>query len=139
MKEANFQTLFGNHLKLTNPPLTNVFELKIIKDNKPFTFNRVAEHQIAGLLQAKEGQYIKLQDMSAVNNFSNPKPYDCLWVQADHAWIILFFYHPREPKKFYGIEINDFVKLKETWKRKSIRENELMSTNLVRVLKLITK
>jgi len=45
MKESNFQTLFGNHLKITSPPFTNVFELKIVKNNKPFEFKRVAEHQ----------------------------------------------------------------------------------------------
>jgi len=77
--------------------------------------------------------------MSAISGYANPKPYDCLWIQADHAWVIVFFYHPRQPKKFYGIEIDDFIKLKKTWKRKSIREEELLATNLARVLNLKLK
>ena len=110
-----------------------------VKNNKPFAFRQVPEHQIYGLQQAKLGQYVKLQDMAARNGFANRKPYDCLWVKTSNAWIVVFFYHPRKKKKFYAIEVKDFIKLKKTWKRKSIREEELMPTGLARVLKLRDK
>lgn len=111
-----------------------MFELKICKDNKPFRFNQLKEHQEAGLLQAKRGLYYKLSDLSL-----DKKPFDCFWIMCSTAFVIIFFYHPRQEKIFYGIEINDFIKLRKTWKRKSIRESELMATGLVRKLKLKSK
>lgn len=131
MKEKNFQTLFGRHLKATNPVVSVVFELKICKDNKPFRFNQLEEHQEAGLLQAKRGLYYKLSDFSL-----DKKPFDCFWIRCNTAFVIIFFYHPRQEKIFYRIEINDFIKLRKRWKRKSIRESELMATGLVRKIKL---
>lgn len=139
MKEKNFQTLFGQHLKIANSKTPCVFELKIIKNNKPFAFNQVKEHQIAGLRQAKLGQYIKLQDMSSMAGFANPKPYDCLWVKVPASFVALFFYHPRKEKFFYLIEIEDFVDLRDNWKRKSIRESELDKLSVAIKHKLKTK
>lgn len=75
--------------------------------------------------------YYKLSDLSF-----GKKPFDCYWLVAEHAWIVIFFYHPRKPKIFYAIEVDDFLKLKKTWKRKSIKEKELMPSGYFRVLKL---
>lgn len=139
MRESNFQTLFGQHLRILNREIPCVFELKIIKNNKPFAFGQVKEHQILGLRQAKLGQYIKLQDMSSMAGFSSPKPYDCLWVKTLNAFVVLFFYHPRKEKFFYLIEVEDFVKLRDSWKRKSIRENELEELDIASKHKLELK
>jgi len=131
MKEKNFQTLFGHHLKAATPVVSAAFELKICKNDKPFRFNQLEKHQEEGLLQAKRGLYYKLSDLSL-----DKKPFDCFWIRCNTAFVIIFFYHPRQEKIFYGIEINDFIKLRKSWKRKSIRESELMATGLVRKLKL---
>jgi len=91
MMEKDFQTLFGQHLKVTDPPLSNAFEVKICKNGKPFAFKQVKDHQVAGLKKAKTGWYYKLSDYTL-----DVKPFDCFWMKADHAWVIVYFYHPRK-------------------------------------------
>ena len=143
MKEANFQTMFGKHLKITKPVFSSVFELKIVKNDKPFAFSAVKKQQIEGLKEAKIGTYLKISDSPIFNGmktrFTNPKKFDCLWIKSSESFVVVFFYHPRKEKFFYTIEIDDFMKLKETWKRKSIHEDELMTTGLARKIKLIIK
>jgi hypothetical protein len=57
VKEKNFQTLFGRHLKATNPVVSVVFELKICKDNKPFRFNQLDEQQEPFKEAYEQGKY----------------------------------------------------------------------------------
>jgi penicillin-binding protein-related factor A (putative recombinase) len=105
-----------------------VYELKLAK-KKSIPLNSIKEHQVEGLLQAKKGQYIKLQDMSAKNGFANPKPYDCLWVYAVEAYVGICWYIPRKPKYLHLIAIDDWIRILKTHPRKSIREEEVESVS----------
>lgn len=135
MIERDFQRLWGQWLKTNPSPNTIAYELKIVKNGR-FSFDQVAAHQITGLQQAKRGQYIKLQDMSAVNGFANPKPWDCVWVQAKEAYVGVLFYTPRKPKKVLLVPIEEFIKLKEVWPKKSIHYDNLWVTPGVEAITL---
>lgn len=108
------QTLFGKYLR-QNPPKGNYcYELKIIKKGN-FRFKQVQEHQIEGLTMALEGFLHKITDMPWVQGrFSQTKkPFDCLWVKFDEAYVVPCFYKPREYKHAYLIPIQMFNQMRK--------------------------
>lgn len=129
------QTIFGKYLETSGNSQSTAYELKIVKNNKPFAFSQVKEHQILGLKKAKKGLYHKIADAPIFSGqqtrFNARKPFDCIWLVARNAYVVIWFYKPREKKIFYLIDIDDFLRLKETWKRKSIKEEELSGFDFV--------
>lgn len=122
--ESQFQTLFKHFLESHPPRSTETYELKLVKKG-PFPFAVVKDHQIEGLVKSKEGLYIKLSDTAAMNGFASPKPFDCLWVKAYEAWVVVLFYFPRKDKVAIKIPVKRFLQIRDTWPRKSIHFKEL--------------
>ena len=112
---------------------TECFEIKIVKLDKQtsFAFNRVADHQIKGLLDSLEGFWFKIPDTSAINGFSAQKPFDVVLIKSYQAWVVVAFYSPRKFKILIKIPIKKFIELKNTWPRKSSRLAELEKLTFV--------
>ncbi len=114
MTERDFQRRFTRWCKY-NINKTSVFELKFCKD-KSLPFSAVKEHQIEGLAAAKKKMVYKIPDLGMQN------PFDCLCVTGAEAYIVIMFYK-RGQKKFYMIELEDFLHMKGIFNRKSITED----------------
>jgi len=89
-------------------------------------FNRVADHQIKGLLQAREGLYLKIADQTIGRGggfgATLPKPFDTAYFKGMAGYVAICFYVPRKPKILYLIEVNDFIHLRDNATRKSLTE-----------------
>ena len=125
MKERDIQRLFGQYLKEKGFKVPAVFELKIEK-KKSMPFNRVADHQIKGLLQARDGLYLKIADQTIGRGggfgATLPKPFDCAYFKEMTGFVAVCFYIPRKTKILYLIEVSDFVILRDRCGRKSLTE-----------------
>lgn len=130
MVEKNLQSIFTKWVKehRYGIPRTTVWELKMEK-GRSFAFDRMADHQISALLEAKrEGLYHKISD-SPVSwggrmRFTSAKPFDCSLIKEADAFVVLCFYKPRQKKKTLWIDIERFVIVKSNSKRKSITERD---------------
>lgn len=123
MKERDMQTMFGKYLRENPPAESEVYELKICK-TLSMRWDRVADHQLQALLDvSQDGHYWKIPDMTAMNNFASPKPFDCQYLKYVNAYIVIWFYKPRQAKVFHKIHINDWMKLPRP--RKSFREEDI--------------
>lgn len=129
MKESNFQTLFGKWLKVNPPKQTEVYELKFVNTerSRALPFNNVPDHQIKGLLAAEDsGLYHKITDFPMFAGsrvrFNRPKPFDCASFNKAPAFVVVWFYKPRQPKLFYKIPIKRFLDLRDKADRKSMTE-----------------
>lgn len=126
MNEKDMQTLFGNYLKKNLPFESEAYELKITSGNS-LPFNAVKKHQIKALLDAEgEGLYHRLTDQPWMKDrpysYTLKKPFDCLCLVKAKGYLIIWFYKPRKPKVFFKMRIQDFLRLKESTKRKSMTE-----------------
>jgi penicillin-binding protein-related factor A (putative recombinase) len=98
MKEKNLQCLFRNWLK-ANWKSSAAFELKICKEDR-FYLGKIAEHQLANLELANKGLFFwKLADLGLQNSF------DCFTLYQVPAYVVIFFYKPWKPKRFFMIPI----------------------------------
>lgn len=127
MTEANIQTLFGRYLQ-ENWNTTNVFELKLEK-GASFRFDRLAEHQRKGLLDAEDnGLYHKISDSPIfsgnMTRFTHPKPFDCIYIKSP-AYVAICFYKPRKYKNLLLVPIKKFLTLEANSKKKSATLLEL--------------
>lgn len=127
MKEKDMQVLFGKHLKENPPNQTEVYELKICKGTS-LPFNSLAEHQVEALLEAEDkGLYHKVSDqpvswgMNSKLRFTAKKPFDCFFAKCP-AYVVVWFYKPRQPKFFIKIRIKNFVEMRFKANRKSFTE-----------------
>jgi len=117
MNEATFTTQFNHWLVRQNFPFSAVFELKITK-SKSLPFTAVQPHQARSLRAAKRGRLIyKIPDVGL-----GQKPFDCFHLYQTKAFVVVFFYRPRQYNKFYLIDIDDFCNLKDSCGRKSLTE-----------------
>jgi hypothetical protein len=103
MKEKDFQTKFTNWVHEQRFGTTTVWELKICK-GPSMPFKQVADHQIKGLQDAKRGGlYHKISDSPVSwqtrTRFTKPKPFDCLLINNASAFVVLWFYKPRQAKR----------------------------------------
>ena len=129
MKERDFQTLFGKYIKAKKPKKSTIFELKICKGTS-LPFNSVAEHQIQALIDATGdtdmGFYHKITDTpwGTIDKFryTSLKPFDCFYLTGIEAFIVIWFYHERKPKKFIFIPISIFLDERDNSERKSLTE-----------------
>lgn len=139
MVEKDFQRLFKQWLAANMPKQTTVYELKIEK-GKSIAFDRVYDHQVAGLRMAKyAGLYHKIADTTmsfgGVQKFNKPKPFDCFVITKAEAYVVVLFYVPRQDKKVYFIDVDDWIKEKETSTRKSLTEERAREiSSLVRII-----
>lgn len=132
MVEKNLQSIFSAWVKANKDsiPSSTVWELKMEKGTS-MAFDRVADHQVAALIEVKQGgMYHKISDMpqsfyggSKAFRFVKPKPADCMLVKGD-AFVVLCFYRPRQKKETLWIDIDRFVKVKLESARKSLTEAE---------------
>ena len=120
MKESNIQTLFGIHIDEIIKRLgcnQCVFELKICKGNR-FPFRGVKVHQVDGLIRASKGLYHKISDSPIYagmkSRFTSKKPFDCLYIGGATGYVVICWYKIRERKELHFIEINDFIKERDT-------------------------
>jgi len=98
MKEKDLTCMFRNWLK-ANWHQSSAFELKICKE-KSFNLKKIAEHQICNLNLVHNGLFFyKLPDLGLQN------PFDCFTLYREEAYVIIFFYKPRQPKIFYMIPV----------------------------------
>ena len=122
------QVLFGKYLKANPPNKTEVYELKMCKQ-KSMPFDQVNDHQIEALEKALKGNfYYKISDspvswgMETPMRFTAPKPFDCQNIFQANAYIVIWFYKPREKKEFILIDVRSFVAEKISSVRKSLTE-----------------
>lgn len=114
--ETDFQSLFTKYVK-KNLPITMLYELKVTKTNR-LAFTRLEEHQETALLKAKHGcVHHKMSDQSR-----GMKPSDGFQICNSNAFVGVMFYKPRQPKIGYLIDIDVWIKERETSPWRSITE-----------------
>jgi penicillin-binding protein-related factor A (putative recombinase) len=130
MTERNMQTIFSKWMKKQTFTCTAVFELKIVK-NKSWPFSNLQEHQEMALKNAKSeiGLYHRLTDQpwikDRLNAFTYKKPFDCLYITNSKAFVVFWFYKPRQKKMFLFVDIDRLIELKNKCERKSATEEML--------------
>jgi len=116
MRESTFQTRFLKWLMNQEDFETFAFELKITK-TKSLSFNALLEHQKISLLNTKHRRLAhKIADDSV-----GFKPYDGFFFKKEPAFVVIQFYK-RGEKRFYMIDIDDWVTEPTISDRKSITE-----------------
>jgi len=90
-------------------------------------FDRVNPHQIKALNQARKGNlYHKISDSPIYagmqTRFTAPKPFDCLNISQANAYVVIWYYRPRERKYFILIDVRDFIVETRESDRKSLTE-----------------
>ncbi len=119
-KEKNFQTLFTRWMRQYGKDIGTVAcELKICKIPS-LAFDRVEEHQAVGLLNARRNcVYHKISDQSM-----GYKPFDNFQICQGKAYVVIAWClrEGGSPAEMVWIDIEDWVKEKETCGRKSITE-----------------
>lgn len=125
MTERDMQVLFGKYMETHSPKESEVYELKICKQS-PLPFASLKQHQIEALLRAEMGAlYHKITDqpwMSTKWSYTLKKPFDCFCLVKVKAYVVIWFYKPRQPKQFIKMRIGNFLKLKMTSGRMSFTE-----------------
>lgn len=132
MTEKDMQRFFGVYLKKHPPQQNEVYELKMTS-GKSIPFKAVQEHQIENLLMAERGTYYhRITDQpiyyGSNRRFTIQKPFDCLSITESRAYIVVWFYKPRQHKIFIKIRVNDFLKMREGAERKSFTEEMALET-----------
>jgi len=112
MKEKDFQSYFNKWLKAVHRQ-TGLFELKQTKTSS-LPYSALALHQEQALLQAKHGTLVfKIPDCGYQN------PADCFSLSGVPAFVVVKF-----PEGSYGIDIDDFIRQRDSSDRKSLTEDE---------------
>lgn len=130
MTEKQMQTLFRKYLEKNPPSETCVYELKIAR-GKSLAFEAVKEHQIEALRLASSGRgfFHKITDppvFTGMNSrFNLKRPFDCFYVKGVKTYVVIWFFIPRTKKVFWLIEIETFLRMKNSAVKKSFREELL--------------
>jgi len=119
MKEKDIQQIFKKKNKHFG-----IFELKLCKGTS-MAFDHVADHQIEALLavSGEEGLYHKIADSPVSwggQRFTKKKPFDCLVLKNQPAYVVICWYIPRAKKEFHYIPIKSFIEKRTMANRKSI-------------------
>ena len=139
-RESGFITMFRDFIadEMSKDPLfivgPHVWEHKVAETSR-FEFSDVKPHQIQGLLDAKNGRGIfhKISDMPIFGGhktrFTLKKPFDAFFIQHAKAYVVIWFYKPRQKKVMHWIDVDMFIKMVDTiWHNsnfKSCTEEEL--------------
>ena len=132
MNEKNMQTYFKKLVE-SDPDFkkyfnTTVFELKICK-KRSMPFDHVKPHQEEALYKAKHNDlYHKISDspifQGMKTRFTKKKPFDCILFTQCDSYVVIWYYKPRQKKKFIFIDIDEWLIYKSKATKKSIREEE---------------
>jgi len=97
-----------------------LFEVKSAKPGEPISFSQIADHQIANLQNVKNFVY-KISDIGRVQT-----PTDVVCIMDGNGYLVFNY----GSKDFYVFEINEFLRILETYPRKSMHEEDasLMAT-----------
>jgi len=91
-----------------------VFEAKICKNDR-LSFDLVVPHQVTNLLLAKHNILShKIIDAGYQN------PFDGVQLLQVSAYVVVYWYQYRDDKRFTLIDIDEWVKEKETSTKKSL-------------------
>jgi hypothetical protein len=120
MKEKDFQSKFGKWIKEHKETLDiipAVYELKLEKGNS-FAFDKVKEHQIKALLEAKHiGLYHKIADQTIGKGgkfgMTLKKPFDCFYVKGIKSFVVIGFYTPRQKIEAVFMDIDKFIETRK--------------------------
>ena len=120
MKEKDFQSKFGKWIKEHKEALDiipAVYELKIEK-GVSFAFDKVKEHQIKALLEAKHiGLYHKIADQTIGKGgkfgMTLKKPFDCFYVKGIKSFVVIGFYTPRQKIEAVFMDIDKFIETRK--------------------------
>lgn len=115
-REQNFTTQFLKWARY-NKLSSFAFEAKVAI-GKSLSFSAVKEHQIYALLQAKKVFCYKISDFDRMQ-----KPFDGFCLSKADGFVVIYF-HKRENKEFFMINITDFLTEKKTSSRKSLTEKD---------------
>ena len=118
MRESDVQIKFNHYVKARwTQGRSAAFELKICKENS-IPFSNVQEHQVAGLLSAKEAKLVyKIPDGTL-----GQKPFDSMCLSGIEAYVVIIWHYDRKYTRAYLIDIHDWVQEDETSERRSITE-----------------
>ncbi len=120
------QTRFSRHNKVRG-----VFELKITK--KPsIRFAALPPHQERALVDSNgtAGCAHKISDFSY-----DQKPFDCFRISEYPAYVVVWFYAPRQKKPMYYIPINHWLGLRAMLEpRKSAKEFEIAEVSTHQII-----
>jgi len=135
MNEKDMTTLFGEYIKKNPPKESEAYELKFTSGNS-LPFSNVKIHQIKALLEVeKGGLYHRITDQPWIKDrlysYTLKKPFDCFFMNKAKGYVVIWFYKPRQPKKFLKIRIKDFLMLYELESRKSLTEEKALSVSEV--------
>lgn len=121
MTEAKFQTFFNKWIKRIYPR-TGAYELKQTASGS-LPFNALAQHQANALLAVKHRTFTwKIPDLGSYN------PFDSFCLDGEAAYVVILF---QNTKRFYLIDIDDFLHLAEHSGRKSLTENMAVNAAVV--------
>jgi len=120
--EQKFTTAFKHWLENTDHIKGHaVFELKVALGHS-LAFDAVQEHQLIALRKAKHGKFTwKISDDSI-----GIKPFDVFMYQESQAFLVIAFKQHGRIKKFWVIDIDAWLNIISSAKKKSITEPELM-------------
>lgn len=114
-REAEFQKRFTKWKRHFMRDGSFAFELKITETGT-LPFSRLEEHQEIWLLNAKHSQICyKIPDVGY-----DSKPFDQFCLGGAKAFVVIMFNYSSGQKEFIMIDIDDFIKEKETSDRKSL-------------------
>ena len=114
--EKDFQTKFTRWLNYCYIEGSGLFELKVTHGGRALPFKAVQEHQVAALLAAKHNKLVyKIPDDSI-----GIKPSDCFILSQSRAYVVIQYYQQGMSHEFVMIDIDDFVKERDTSDVKSL-------------------
>lgn len=118
------QSFFTAYLKNNPPQRTECYELKFTSSTS-IPFKAVKDHQIENLLLAEDHNlsYKIIDPMFGQGaKFHLKRPFDCFSIHKAHSYVVVWFYEPYTQKIFYKIPVKEFLRMKETYDRKSLNE-----------------
>lgn len=129
MKERDMQTIWGKYIVAHPPESTEVYELKFTRE-KRVSFDALQTHQLEALLKSEtsRGLYHRITDQPWMPDrpysYTLKKPCDCFIVVKAKAFVVVWFFKPRQQKAFWKIEINKFLEMRQATKFKSFTEQD---------------
>lgn len=127
--EKDFQTDFNTWLKYRFKQ-TGAYELKVTKGGS-LPFKRLAPHQELALRKAKSSMVVyKIPDVGY-----DQKPFDCFALCGVPSFVVVMYQTLEQRKEFYMIDIDTWVKEKETSGKPSVSRERAGEIGTLCVLK----
>lgn len=125
------QSFWTKHIENNPPARTEVYELKFTRENR-IPFSSLAVHQADALIKVVIGSYYhRITDQPWLPDrkwaFTAKKPFDCFVIAHAEAFVVLWFYRPREEKIFIKIPIRKWIDAEQHHDKKSLSYEEALS------------